>query len=239
MKIIPAIDIMDRRVVRLEQGRFDKDKVYSENPILIAKKWKECGADLLHVVDLDGARLGKPINLDVVEEMIKGSGVDIELGGGLRKETEIEAALKAGIKFVVLGTSAVRDAEFSKAMIGKFGEKIIFAVDVKDKRVAIEGWEEVSQKSAEEYVKELESCGAKRIIYTDISRDGMMSGPNLESLKEILSSTTLEVTASGGVSSIEHIKVLKGMEGEGLTGVIIGRALYEGKIDLKEALNVG
>ena len=236
MKIIPAIDIMDKSVVRLEQGKFDKEKVYSENPVLVAKEWKRQGAKLLHVVDLDGARLGNPVNMDVVREIVKNAGIDIELGGGLRDAGNIEAAFKAGVRLVVIGTSAVIDEGFCKSLTEKYGDKIIFAVDVKDGKVAVRGWTEVSEKDAGEYIKKLETLGAKKIIYTDISRDGMMTGPNLEALKGVLQSTSLEVTASGGIRSIEDIKVLKGLEKDGLTGVIIGKALYEGKIDLREAL---
>ena len=236
MRIIPAIDIIDKRVVRLEQGKFDKEKVYAENPIMIAKNWKEKGATLLHIVDLDGAKIGKPVNLDVVGDITK--EVDVELGGGLRNESDIESAFRAGVKFVVIGTSAVRDENFRSNLIKKFGEKIIFAVDVKDGKVAIKGWKEVSDKNALDYIKDLEGVGAKRIIYTDISKDGMMGGPNFEVLKSILENTNIKVTASGGVSKIEDIKKLKEIENDGLDSVIIGKALYEGTIDLKEAISV-
>jgi len=236
MRIIPAIDIIDKRVVRLEQGKFDKEKVYAENPIMIAKNWKEKGATLLHIVDLDGAKIGKPVNLDVIGDIAK--IVDIELGGGLRSESDIENAFKEGVKFVVIGTSAVEDESFRINLVKKFGEKIIFAVDAKDGKVAIKGWKEVSDKDALEYIKELENIGAKRIIYTDISKDGMMEGPNFQVLKSILENTSIKVTASGGVSKIEDIKKLKEIENDGLDSVIIGKALYEGTIDLKEAINV-
>jgi len=237
MRIIPAIDIIDKRVVRLEQGKFDKEKVYAENPILIAKNWKEKGATLLHIVDLDGAKIGKPINLDVIGDIAK--VIDIELGGGLRSESDIENAFKAGVKFVVIGTSAVEDESFRINLVKKFQEKIIFAVDAKDGKVAIRGWKEVSDKDALEYIKELENIGAKRIIYTDISKDGMMEGPNFQVLKAILENTNIKVTASGGVSKIEDIKKLKEIEGNGLDSIIIGKALYEGTIDLKEAISAG
>ncbi|NQU95272.1 MAG: 1-(5-phosphoribosyl)-5-[(5-phosphoribosylamino)methylideneamino]imidazole-4-carboxamide isomerase [Candidatus Omnitrophica bacterium] len=239
MNIIPAIDISDRKVVRLEQGKFEKETVYSENPIMIAKKWKELGAKLLHVVDLDGARLGKPVNLDVVREIVDNVKIDIELGGGLRSVEDIESAFKAGAKFCVIGTSAVLDQDFCKRLIAKFTDKIIFAVDVKNGKVAIKGWKEVSEEEATEYIKKLENCGAKRIIYTDISRDGMMVGPNLESLKAVLQATSLEVIASGGVSTLDDIKVLKELEKDGLKAAIIGKALYEGKLKLEEALRAG
>lgn len=239
MNIIPAIDIIEKKVVRLEQGKFNKEKVYSDNPVMMAKQWENKGAKLLHVVDLEGARLGKPVNLDVVREIARDVKIDIEFGGGLRTEEDIKNALKVGVRFVVIGTSAVSDEGFCKSVTEKFGDKIIFAVDAKDGKVAVKGWKELSEKEIEAYVKELEALGAKRIIYTDISRDGMMSGPNLEILKSILSQTKLEVIASGGISSVDDIKKLKMLEKDGLTGAIIGKALYEGKIKLEEALRAG
>jgi phosphoribosylformimino-5-aminoimidazole carboxamide ribotide isomerase len=239
MKIIPAIDIMDQKVVRLERGQFDKEKVYSENPVMAAKEWKARGAELLHVVDLDGTRLGKPVALDIVREIADNVGIAIELGGGLRTEEDIESAFKAGARFAVIGTSAVEDEGFCKTVTDKFKDRVIFAVDVKDGKVAIKGWKELSAKSALEYIKNLASLGAEKIIYTDISRDGMMQGPNLEALKFILQSTTLEVTASGGISSVDDIKTLKALEPDGLKAVIVGKALYEGKIDFREALRAG
>ena len=239
MNIIPAIDILDQRVVRLEQGKFEKEKVYSESPIMIAKKWKDLGAKLIHVVDLDGARLGKPIILDIVREIVDNAKVDVELGGGLRSVEDIENAFKAGARFCVIGTSAVKDEEFCKRLIDKFADKIIFAVDAKDGKVAIKGWKEVSEEDVTEYVKKLETLGAKRIIYTDISRDGMMVGPNLESLKAVLQATSLEVIASGGVSTLEDIRVLKELEKDGLKAAIIGKALYEGKLNLGDAIRAG
>jgi len=213
--------------------------VYSENPILAAKEWKEAGAGLLHVVDLDGARLGKPVCLDVVAEIIKDVRIDVELGGGLRSAGDIENAFAAGVRFVVIGTSAVEDDAFCARLTDKFGDKVIFAVDAKDGKAAVRGWKEVSEIDVDGYIKKLEAAGAKKIIYTDISRDGMMTGPNLEALKSILRLTSLEVTASGGISSIEDIKVLKALEKDGLKAVIVGKALYEGKIDLKEAISAG
>ena len=238
MQIIPAIDIVNKKVVRLSQGGFDREKVYSDDPVLVAKEWKRQGARLLHVVDLDGARLGKPKNTDVVADIAKEAKIDIEFGGGLRSEEDIESAFNAGVRFVVVGTSAVIDEAFCGRVAKKFGKKVIFAVDVKDSRVAVKGWKELSKKSASGYIVKLEALGAGRIIYTDITRDGMMAGPNREGLESVLDSTALEVVASGGISSIEDIRVLKKLESKGLVGVILGKALYEGKIDLEEAIRV-
>ncbi len=238
MDIIPAIDIMERKVVRLRQGKFDKGKVYSKSPVLAAEEWKASGARLIHVVDLDGARLGRPACLDIVAEIVKNVPVDIEVGGGLRSVRDVEDVFAAGARFAVIGTGAVEDGAFRARLMGRFGDKIIFAVDIKNGKVAVKGWEEVSQIGADAYIKELETSGAKKIIYTDVSRDGMMTGPNLALLKSILRLTSLEVIASGGIRSIEDIKALKELEKNGLRAVIVGKALYEGKIDFEEAINV-
>jgi len=236
MMIIPAIDIMDQKVVRLERGDFSKGKIYSENPVLVAKEWKDRGALLLHIVDLDGARLGRPTILSIIEEIASSVRIDIELGGGLRTEEDIKAAFKAGVKFAVIGTSALSDSEFCRKITSGFKDRIIFALDVKNGKIAIKGWKELTEEGVFEYIERLESLGASRIIYTDISRDGMMSGPNLEMLKKILLSTSMEVIASGGISSLDDIRALKPLAKQGLKGIIIGKALYETKINYTEAL---
>ncbi|MBL7158543.1 MAG: 1-(5-phosphoribosyl)-5-[(5-phosphoribosylamino)methylideneamino]imidazole-4-carboxamide isomerase [Candidatus Omnitrophica bacterium] len=238
MKIIPAIDLINGKVVRLEVGRFDKVKIYTDDPVEKAKEWSDLGAKLLHVVDLDGAKIGKPQNFDVIKKIADSTELDIEMGGGLRDEKNIAQAFSLGIKYAVVGTSAVQDSGFCTRMIKKYKNRIVFAVDVKDGKVAIKGWQESSDTDVAEYLSRLEKMGAKTVIYTDISKDGMMAGPNIAVLKEILSSTSLDVIASGGVSRLADIKVLKGLEKDGLKGVIIGKALYEGKIDLKEAFDV-
>ena len=237
MLIIPAIDIINREVVRLEKGAFKSKVTYSLDPVEVAAKWKALGARLIHVVDLDGARTGRPANLSIISRLVK--EVDVELGGGLRREEDVEAAFEKGVKFVVLGTKAATDDEFSKKLISRFGERVIFSVDVKDDMVALKGWQKISEMHTLEYIKKLERIGAKRIIYTDISKDGMMAGPNLEALRIILQSTDIRVIASGGVTTLDDLKALKALEKDGLAGAIIGKALYEGKIDLKEALSVG
>jgi len=234
MEIIPAIDIIQGKVVRLQMGEFEKKTTYSEEPINVARKWKELGAKIIHVVDLDGARTGKPRNLSIVKEIA--GEVDVQFGGGLRREKDVEEVLQAGIKFAVVGTKAATDENFSREIISKFGERIIFSVDEKANIVALAGWRKASGVHTLEYVKKLAQLKAKKIIYTDISRDGMMTGPNLESLRIILKSTDIAVIASGGVSSIDDVKALKELEGGRIAGVIIGKALYEGKIDLKEAI---
>ena len=236
MEVIPAIDIMDRTVVRLRQGKFGTEKVFSGNPILVAKRWKDEGARLLHIIDLDGARMGKPVNLGTVKEIVENVKIDVEVGGGLRNKEDVEKAFAAGVKYVIIGTRAVKDEEFASFLIKTYKEKVIFAVDVKDKKVAVQGWKESSELGVLEYAERLQHLGARRIIYTDISRDGMMNGPNLENLRSLLNDTWLEVIASGGISSIDDIMVLKMLEKEGVVGAVVGMALYEGKIDLRKAL---
>ena len=237
--IIPAIDIIDGKVVRLKQGKFDKEKVYSGDAVAFAMKWKDDGAKLLHMIDLDGARSGVPFNLDIVRSVIEKVKIAVEVGGGLRTEENIEKALKSGASYAIVGTGAVQDEELCRRLLDKYGERIVFAVDVKENKVVIKGWVESAKIGAIGYIKKLEALGAKRIIYTDVSKDGMMSGPNLEKLKKILKSTSLEVIVSGGISGIQDIRALKKLKQRNLKGIIVGKAIYEGKINLREAINAG
>lgn len=240
MQIIPAVDLLDGKVVRLEQGDYNKVKVYSENPLETAERWKNEGAKTLHVVDLDGARDGKPKNLAVVSEIARKTGLGIELGGGIRDFQTIEKAFGIGVSKVILGTTVITKRNFSRKCITKYsGEKIVFSLDARNKQIFTQGWGLDSGYEIGDLIKEFEPIGLKRIIYTDILSDGMMQGPNIEGIKELLKTTNLEIIASGGISSIEDIKKLKELEGQGLKGVIIGKALYEGKIDLGEAIREG
>ena len=233
MLIIPAIDIREGRVVRLLQGSYEKETVYSDEPVETAKRWVFCGAKRLHVVDLDGALSGELKNLDVVEEIVSQTGTSVELGGGVRTKEAIKKVLDRGVEFVILGTKACQDQTLLKEAAADFGEKIIVSIDARDGWVATEGWTKVSQTTASGLAGQAESAGVKTIIYTDISRDGMLKGPGLDGIKEILDSTRLSVIASGGVSSPEDITRLDKM---GVTGIIIGKALYEGRIDLKQVI---
>lgn len=233
MLIIPAIDIREGRVVRLLQGSYEKETVYSEEPVDTAKRWVSCGAKRLHVVDLDGALSGELKNLDVVEDIISQTGASVELGGGVRTKEAIKKVLDGGVEFVILGTKACQDKPLLKEAAADFGEKIIVSIDARDGWVATEGWTKVSQTTVSDLAGQAESAGVKTIVYTDISRDGMLKGPGLEGIKDILDSTRLSVIASGGVSSQEDITRLDKM---GVTGIIIGKALYEGRIDLKQVI---
>ena len=219
--------------MRLLQGSYEKETVYSSKPVEMAKKWVACGAKRLHVVDLDGALSGELKNLEIVEEIVRQTGVPVQLGGGIRTKQAVEIVLDKGVEFVILGTKACQDRTLLKEVAADFGEKIIVSIDARDGLVATDGWTKVSETTASDLAGQAESAGVKTIIYTDISRDGMLKGPGLEGIKGILDSTRLSVIASGGVSCSDDINRLDKM---GVTGIIIGKALYEGRIDLKQAI---
>lgn len=235
MKIYPAIDVKDGRCVRLVQGKFNDVTVYSDNPVDMALKWESLGAEYLHVVDLDGARVGEPVNTAVISEMAVKLGIPVQLGGGIRSIEMIEILLCKGIQRVILGTSAVNDQELVKNAVKTFDSNLVIGIDAKDGFVAIEGWAKTSSFTAIGFAKKMEELGAKTIIYTDIDTDGMLSGPNLKAMEEMVKAVNIEIIASGGVSSIEDIKNLKNV---GVSGAIIGKALYTGNIDLAEAIKV-
>jgi len=236
MKIIPAIDIRRRRCVRLYQGKKDRETIFSYSPIAAARMWEEKGAKLLHVVDLDGAFCGKPENMNIVRNIIRSVDIPVQVGGGIRTLNTIERYIIMGAEAVVLGTMAVKNPEFLKEATKLFPGKIIASIDAKDEYVAIEGWTEISDENAIDLAKRLESYGVKAIIFTDIKRDGTMVGPNIESIKKVVESVNIPVIASGGVSKIEDIKALKELEELGLEGVIIGSALYTGRLDLESLI---
>jgi len=236
MRIYPAIDVKDGRCVRLVQGKFSDVTVYSDNPVEMALKWESLGSEYLHVVDLDGARLGEPQNLGMISEVAMKLGIPVQLGGGIRSVEMIEMALSKGLDRVILGTSAVNDPEFVKSAIKTFDKQIVIGIDAKDGFVAIEGWAKTSSFTTVDFAKKMEELGVKTIIYTDIDTDGMLAGPNLKAMEEMVKAVrNVNVIASGGVSKIEDIKNLKEV---GVEGAIIGKALYTGAIDLKEAIEV-
>ncbi|NLV37078.1 MAG: 1-(5-phosphoribosyl)-5-[(5-phosphoribosylamino)methylideneamino]imidazole-4-carboxamide isomerase [Clostridiaceae bacterium] len=233
MIIYPAIDVKDGRCVRLSQGKFNDETVYSDYPVEMAKKFDQLGAEYLHVIDLDGARLGEPQNIAVISEMAVTVGIPIQLGGGIRTIETMEIVLCKGIERIILGTSAVNSQELVKKAVQSFGMNLAIAIDARDGMVAIEGWAKTSSFTALGFAKKMEDIGAKVIIYTDISRDGMLKGPNLKAMEEMVKAVDIEVIASGGVTSLEDIKNLKNI---GVGGAIVGRALYTGDIDLREAI---
>lgn len=236
MIIYPAVDVRDGKCVRLTQGEFNKETIYADNPVEMALKWEKMGARYLHVVDLDGARSGKSQNIAVISEMAAKMGIPVQLGGGIRTIEMIENVLSKGIERVILGTSAVKDPELVKRAVKTFENKVVIGIDAKDGMVAIEGWEKTSEFKAVDFAKKMEDLGVKTIIYTDISRDGMLIGPNLKAMEEMVKAVNIDIIASGGVGKIEDIKNLKEV---GVSGAIVGRALYTGDVDLKEAIEIG
>lgn len=235
MLIIPAIDILDGKVARLTRGDFKFERVYSDDPLGVAHEWEDCGAKMIHIVDLDGARSGKFKNLAVIGEIAKSVKVDIQMGGGVRDDNVLREALSLGVKRVIIGTRAT-DKKFVKRIADEFGQKVVFGVDAREGKIAVSGWSETTELKITDFVKQLESLGAATIVFTDILKDGTLAGPNFSALEEVLGSTSMDVIASGGVSSIEDILALKKMAPRGPVGCIVGKALYEKRLDLREAI---
>ena len=235
MIIFPAIDIKDNKCVRLLQGDFDKVNVYGNNPSLMAKKWEDKGAKFLHMVSLNGARGEGNVNDESIKKLLSNVNIPIQMGGGIRSKERVKELLDLGVNRVILGSVAIKDKELLKDLISQYKEKIVVSVDAKNGKVAAQGWEEVSDVNSLDFCKELEEMGVKTIVYTDISKDGMMIGPNFDIYEKLSKETNLDIIASGGVTSIEDVKKLKAMD---LYGVIIGKSLYENKIDLKEVLDL-
>lgn len=234
MQLYPAIDLKGGQCVRLKQGAFKDITVYSDSPEKVAAYWEEQGATYLHLVDLDGALAGHSVNEAAIRAIGKAVSIPIEIGGGIRSQESIEAMLDAGISRVIIGTKAVKEPEFIRAMVCAFGpEHIVVGVDAKDGMVAIEGWEKVSTVSASELCGQMKGFGVEHIVYTDITRDGMLTGPNVAYTKKLTEDTGMDIIASGGMSSMEDLARL--FEA-GVKGAIIGKALYEGRIGLKEAV---
>ncbi len=238
MNIIPAVDIKGGRCVRLSQGKADQETVYSEDPLAVANDWDEQGARIIHVVDLDGAFDGKPVHADLIKNIIYNSSVDIQIGGGIRTLDAIKTYVDAGAYRVILGTVAQKDPDFVKQACEQFPGKIMVGIDARDGMVAIKGWVEVTNQKAADLAKIMENLGVAGFIFTDISRDGMMQGPNLESIKSFTENTSLPVIASGGVSLLQDISNLLSLKSQGLSGIIIGKALYDKRVDFKQALQL-
>ncbi|MDI6763377.1 MAG: 1-(5-phosphoribosyl)-5-[(5-phosphoribosylamino)methylideneamino]imidazole-4-carboxamide isomerase [Thermodesulfobacteriota bacterium] len=238
MIIIPAIDLKDGRCVRLSQGRMDQETIYSENPIEMAKHWESKGAERLHVVDLNGAVTGKPFHRALIEEMVRSLHIPVEIGGGIRDLATIEDYIHSGAEWVILGTAALRNRHLLTEACQQFPGKVILGIDAKGGKVAVEGWKEVASMEAIELAKQFEGIGLSAIIFTDIERDGMSTGLNFESTRNLSRSTSIPVIASGGVSRIEDIEHLLELERDGVIGVIIGRALYTGSVYLEETIRL-
>jgi len=238
MLIIPAIDLKDGCVVRFVQGKSNK-KVYSKDPLKAAKHWAAQGAKFLHIVDLDGAFSGIPKNINIVKDIVKQIKVPVEFGGGIRKIEAIESVLSAGVSRVVLGTRAVEDKDFLARAFAKFKNKIIVGVDAKNGKIMVRGWKTgYKNTDAVEFSLYLKKLGFKELIYTDTLKDGTLTGPNIKEMKRLLKMTGLKIIASGGVSSLEDLYKLKSLEKEGISAVIVGKALYEGRFTLPQALKL-
>lgn len=236
MIVIPAIDLKEGKCVRLLQGRMEDATVYSDNPEDTAKRWVAEGAELLHIVDLDGAFTGGMKNISAIEAIRKAIRIPIEVGGGIRDIERIDQLLSLGVNRIILGTVAVEKPELVKEACKKYPDKILVGIDAKNGFVATKGWVEVTQVKAKELALKMQGYGSAGIIYTDISKDGMLSGPNIEATCEMVESLNIPVIASGGISSIDDIKRLSGIKG--LWGAITGKAIYSGALNLKEAIRI-
>ena len=238
MIIFPAIDIRGGKCVRLTKGDFSQETVFSDRPEEMAKKWEAQGARYLHVVDLDGALAGKPVNLAAIKAIIKAVSIPIELGGGIRTMENIEMLLDLGVERVILGSVAVREPELVREACAKFGERIVVGIDAKDGIVAVDGWGVSGDVEAPVLAKEMAAVGVQHIIYTDISRDGMLSGVNVAATAELAQAAGIQVIASGGVSCLEDIRQVKAAASAGIEGVIVGKAIYTGALELPAALEL-
>jgi phosphoribosylformimino-5-aminoimidazole carboxamide ribotide isomerase len=236
MIVIPAIDLKEGKCVRLEQGLMDKDTVFNDNPAAQARAWQDQGAEMLHIVDLDGAFAGQPRNRAAIEAIVGSITIPAQLGGGIRDMATIEAYLSLGLSRVIIGTAAQRNPELVREACARFPGRIVVGIDAKNGMVAVQGWAEVTDISAVDLARKFEGFGVTAIIYTDISRDGMLQGPNLEATRALAEAVSIPIIASGGVSSLQDIRNLMAIEASGVTGVITGKAVYTGAIKLAEAV---
>jgi len=240
MLLIPAIDLKGGRCVRLRQGRMDDDTVFSDDPLAVARRWVEAGARRLHIVDLDGAVAGKPVNAEIIHRIVESfPEVPLQVGGGIRDEETIEAYLDAGVRYVIIGTTAVNEPHFVGDVAVAYPGHVIVALDAKDGKVAIDGWSKLSNHDVVDLAQHFERDGVEAIIYTDISRDGMLSGLNVASTVRLAQAIAIPVIASGGIATLDDIRALGKVAGEGVAGAILGRALYEGKLDFAECQRLG
>ncbi|MBC8280896.1 MAG: 1-(5-phosphoribosyl)-5-[(5-phosphoribosylamino)methylideneamino]imidazole-4-carboxamide isomerase [Chloroflexi bacterium] len=234
MEVIPAIDLKDGRCVRLFQGDFNQETIFSDDPLATALSWQEQGGHRLHVVDLDGAVQGKPAHLEVIASIVSALSIPVQVGGGIRDLAAADAWLEAGVDRVVIGTAAVRDPDMVQEVCRKHGsERVVVSIDAKDGLVALQGWKEASTTTVFELADQMGQIGVVRLLYTDIARDGALTGPDFDTNQRLVSETGLAIQASGGVASVEHIK---GLVPTGVDGVIVGRAIYTGAVSLPEAV---
>lgn len=239
MFLIPAIDLKDGKCVRLRQGRMEDDTVFSDDPVAVARRWVEAGAKRLHLVDLNGAFAGRPVNEDVIRAIVEAfPNVPVQVGGGIRDDETIDRYLAMGARWVIIGTRAVNTPHFVADVCAEFPGHIIVALDAKNGKVAIDGWSKLSHHDVADLAKHFENDGVEAIIFTDISRDGMMGGVNVESTVALARTLSIPVIASGGITNLDDIRALVAVQSEGIGGAIIGRALYEGTLDLAEAQRI-
>lgn len=239
MLLIPAIDLKDGKCVRLRQGRMEDETVFSDDPLEVAGRWVEAGARRLHLVDLNGAFAGKPVNAAVIRRIAAAyPDLPIQVGGGIRDEETVQAYLDAGVSFVIIGTKAVSTPHFVNDLCMEFPGHVLVGLDAREGKVAIDGWSKLSHHNVIEVAQRFERDGVEAIIYTDIGRDGMMNGPNIEATAELARAITIPVIASGGITRLEDIRALCDVASEGIMGAVIGRALYEGTVDLAEGQRI-
>ncbi len=236
MEVIPAIDLIDGRCVRLYQGDYAQTEVFNDNPVEVARQWADQGATRLHLVDLDGAKSGKPENWQAIEAIARAVDIPIEVGGGLRDRARVTDLFSLGVRYAILGTAAVNNPDLVSDLAGEFPGQIIVGIDARDGKVATQGWLETSEVDAIALAQQMEQRGAAAVIYTDIQRDGTLQGPNIPALRAMAEAVTMPVIASGGVGALRDLLSLLALESHGVSGVIVGRALYTGDVSLKEAV---
>jgi phosphoribosylformimino-5-aminoimidazole carboxamide ribotide isomerase len=233
--LFPAIDIRDGKAVRLIQGDYEKERAYDDDPVVAARRWVDGGARWLHIVDLDGARAGEPVNLEHVRRIVAAVNVPVQLGGGLRDSKKVEEAISSGAERVVMGTAAVRDPEMAEAIAAAHGGRVVASVDARAGKVAAEGWTEDSELDTTEVIAELARRGIRRFVYTPVDVDGLMEGPDLDSLREVAEATEGQLIYSGGVGSLDDLRAIRALGLGNVEGVIVGRALYEQRFTVGEA----
>lgn len=236
MDVIPAIDLLQGRCVRLYQGDYKQSQIFDENPVAVARQWAEQGADWLHLVDLDGAKTGEPVNLAAIAAIVRATDIKVQVGGGLRDRQRVEQLLQLGVTRVILGTVAIEQPTLVAQLCQDYPDQILVGIDARNGKVATRGWLETSEIEAMDLAQQMAEAGAAAIIYTDIHRDGTLQGPNIEALRELALAVSIPVIASGGVSSTSDLLSLLALEALGVSGAIVGRALYTGDLSLREAL---
>jgi len=236
MIIIPAVDIKGGKCVRLEQGRMDAETIFADDPAVMAQKWDKAGAEIIHIIDLDGAVMKRPRNLAVIKKIVASVAARIQIGGGIRTRETIKMYLDSGVDRVIIGTETIRNPALVDDACGEFPDRIVVGIDARKGMVAIEGWTEDTQTRAVDLARRFENSGVAAINFTDIHRDGMQTGPNIEETRKMAESVSIPIIASGGVATLDDIKKLMPLESVGVSGVITGKALYSGSLDLKEAI---